>query len=203
MRISDEQIEYLVGQAIAGRCQGHRPEIFATKIAVASAALRGVERVTAGDLRVGVALAIAPRVTVPLHDQGQPPPPPPPPPPTPPENEQARDEEQGREKEEREEEGDHQDEEEEREKEEQDEEQRQEEDEEENEEEEDLIPEEALVFAPEESSGAPDPELLLRFAQALQRKPGRAGRAKKNVVFSLDQGGALLPRQPESQTTDL
>jgi hypothetical protein len=33
-----------------------------------------------------------------------------------------------------------------------------------------------------------DPSLMLMFAQALQRKPGRAGRAKKNVVFSLDRG---------------
>ena len=144
---------------------------------MASAALRGADTVAAGDLRVAVALAIAPRVTVPLTGDRQPPPPPPPPPP--PKKDQKKEDEDT---EAGEEEGD---------------EEQEEGEQEEETEQEDLEVPEALVFAPEESAGALDPKLMLMFAHALQRKPGRAGRAKKNVVFSLDRGRYVKQGLPD------
>jgi magnesium chelatase subunit D len=182
--ISDAQIAYLVDRAIAGACQGHRPEIFAAKIARASAALRGSESVSSGDLNVAVALAIAPRATAPL-DVSTPPPPPPTAPPPPPPSPKAGEEEEEKEGEEEEEEEEtppppEEEEEEEREEEKQDEE----------------IPPE-LVFAPDDAAAATlDPALAAMFTQSLQRKPGRAGRAKKNVVFSLERGRYVKPVFP-------
>ena len=49
-------------------------------------------------------------------------------------------------------------------------------------------PSDALVFAPDDASGALDPSLALAFERAARRKVGRAGRARKDVVFSLDRG---------------
>ena len=48
-------------------------------------------------------------------------------------------------------------------------------------------PSDALVFAPDDASGALDPSLALAFERAA-RRVGRAGRARKDVVFSLDRG---------------
>lgn len=78
-KISSEQLKYLCEEAIRGGCAGHRAEIAAARVALASAALEDAP-VRADDLRLAVKLAIFPRSR--FRDQNpeemMPPPPPPP-----------------------------------------------------------------------------------------------------------------------------
>ncbi|MGA7953141.1 MAG: magnesium chelatase ATPase subunit D [Gloeobacterales cyanobacterium] len=81
IQLSEEQMAYLVEEAIRGGVEGHRAEIFAERVARVHAALDERTRVEAEDLKRAVELVIIPRSTLIEMPPDEPPPPPPPPPP--------------------------------------------------------------------------------------------------------------------------
>jgi magnesium chelatase subunit D len=97
--ITDDQVEKLIGTALVLGVEGHRADIFATRAALASAALAGRERVEDEDLERAVRYVLLPRATrAPQFEQEQeeeqPQEEPPPPPP---EEEQQQEQDQGEE----------------------------------------------------------------------------------------------------------
>merc|ERR1719145_38674 len=84
VQVTDDQMKRFAEESARGGCEGHRAEVFATKIARAHAALNGRDCVSSEDVQMGIKLAIIPRIRVRQtspEDEQQPPPPPPPPPP--------------------------------------------------------------------------------------------------------------------------
>ncbi|GAB2287061.1 hypothetical protein Dimus_021446 [Dionaea muscipula] len=151
VRISREQIKYLVMEALRGGCQGHRAELYAARVSKCLAALEGREKVGVDDLKKAVELVILPRSMVterPAEEKNQQPPPPPPPP----QNQDSSEE--------------------------QDEDDEQEDDnEEDKEQQEEQIPDEFIFDA----EGSLIDDKLLFFAQQAQRRRGKAGRAKNVI----------------------
>jgi magnesium chelatase subunit D len=95
IQISDAQVEQLAGTALMLGVEGHRADIFATRAALASAALAGRDEVADEDMERAIRYVLLPRATrTPQFEPEQPdaPEPPPPEPEQPPEQPEQREE---------------------------------------------------------------------------------------------------------------
>ena len=190
VRITDDQVGYLVDEAMRGGVMGHRAEIFATRAAKALAALDSRDYVTTDDLKTAVNLVILPRAIMNNEmDEDQEPPPPPPPPPPPEEEEPGAEQDNSADDaEDQEEDEDEDDEDDDSDSDEDD------TDDDDDEEEAPQVPED-FVFDPE---GVIMDPAVFQLAQKLNKRnaAGRTGRSK-NVIFSNDRGRflkAVLPK---------
>ena len=175
LKLKSEQLMYLCEEAIRGGCQGHRAEIAAARVALASAALEDAP-VRADDLRMAVKLAIVPRSKFreQMENQEMMPPPPPPPSKAPaPQNNADKDKDK--------------DEQEEEDKDDKDEDKEEEEDQEE--EAQPDVPEE-FMFEAEDVALDDD---MMKFGG--RQRAGKGG--KSGLIFSRDRGRYLRPVLPK------
>ncbi len=177
VKITKEQITYLVNEALRGGVEGHRSELFAVKVAKANAALRGDENVNSEDLKVAVRLVILPRaMQIPPEDEDdiQPPPPEEQSPPPPPQSNNDDSEPESNENEDN---------------------QEQEQEEDNSDGEEESTPEIPEEFILDPEACMVDPDLLL-FSSA-KAKAGNSG--SRSVIFSDSRGRYVKPIIPRGK----
>ncbi len=171
-KVSSAQLNYLCEEASRGGCPGHRAEIAAARVAMASAALEDAP-VRADDLRLAVKLAIIPRskFAQQMQDEEMMPPPPPPPSSAPqPENNMDNENKDNDEED-------------------KDEEDKDEEDKDEEEQGEPSIPEEFMF----EAEGVALEDDMMKFGG--RQKSGKGG--KSGLIMSRDRGRYLRPVAPK------
>ena len=176
VKITKEQITYLVNEALRGGVQGHRSELFAVKVAKANAALRGDENVNSEDLKVAVRLVILPRaMQLPPEDEDIQPPPPEDQSPPPPQSDNDNSQPESNENEDN---------------------QEQEQEQEENSDGEDeSIPEIPEEFILDPEACVVDPDLLL--FSAAKAKAGNSG--SRSVILSQSRGRYVKPIIPRGK----